>query len=104
MSRFAINFEEKIQSLHRPWSPVELVRVNDHVVRLAIFEGEYPKGFHAHGYDELFFVYRGEIVIQRRGQSDLWLREGELGVIPRGIEHCPKSEGKSTVLMFEPQG
>lgn len=98
-----LNIDAKIRQLSKPWSPIELARVNDHVVHLALFEGEYPKGFHTHEYDELFFVYKGEIIIQMRGQPDLRLREGELGVVPKGAEHCPKAIRPSYMLMFEPK-
>ena len=52
--------------------------------------------------DELFYVYKGSIVIQLRDQPDITLREGELAVIPKGVEHCPKSVEPSYVLLFEP--
>lgn len=95
------NLEEAAKKITVPWSPIELAQVNDQVVRMAIFEGEYH--WHVHeNEDELFFVYKGEITIQLKGQSDLVLKSGEIGMVPKGIEHCPKSAGKSYVLMFEP--
>lgn len=56
-----------------------------------------------HDYDEFFYVYQGEIIIQMRGQPDLRLSEGELGVVPKGVEHCPKAIRPSYVLMFAPK-
>ena len=41
-------------------------------------------------------------VIQVKDQSDVVLHDGELAVIPKGVEHCPKSNGPSYILMFEP--
>jgi mannose-6-phosphate isomerase-like protein (cupin superfamily) len=68
---------------------------------MAMIEGEYH--WHKHtNEDELFYVLRGSIIIQLRGQQDLTLREGEMAVIPKGVEHCPKSEGPSYILLFEP--
>jgi len=48
-------------------------------------------------------VYKGSIVIRVKGHPDVALHEGEMAVIPRGVEHSPKSLKPSTVLMFEPQ-
>jgi mannose-6-phosphate isomerase-like protein (cupin superfamily) len=97
----AINLEDAVEQIDKPWSPIEVARVNDQVVRMSLLEGEYH--WHKHtNEDELFYVYRGSISIQLQGQPDLELREGEMAVIPKGVEHCPKSAQPSYVLVFEP--
>jgi len=58
--------------------------------------------WHTHAEDEFFYVVKGEISIQVKGQPDIVLCEGEMAVVPKGVEHCPKSETDSYVLMFEP--
>ncbi len=97
-----ISLKEKISEIAgRPFSPVDVVKVNGQVVRIALFRGEYH--WHAHdNYDELFYVLSGELVIQVRGQQDFVLKPGELTAIPKGVEHCPRSAKDSYVLMFEP--
>jgi len=96
-----VKLEEALGEIDRPWSPVEVARVNDQVLRMALFLGEYH--WHKHtGEDELFFVYRGRIVIRIRGHEDVTLSAGELAVVPRGVEHSPVSQGASYVIMFEP--
>jgi len=90
-----------MNEINAPWSPVDIARVNDQVVRMALIEGAYH--WHKHGNeDELFYVLRGAIVIQVQGQPDVQLRAGDMAVIPKGVEHRPTSEGPSYVLMFEP--
>lgn len=96
-----VNLEHKAAEIEKPWSPIEIARVNDQVVRMAMIEGEYHWHKHTHE-DELFYVYRGEITLQLRGQPDVTLREGEMAVVPKGVEHCPKSAGRSHILVFEP--
>jgi len=98
-----INIEEKKKIIGgRAWSPVEVAKVNNQIARLALFEGEFI--WHKHdNEDELFLVCSGQIVIQLRNQQDVILNSGEIVVIPRGVEHCPKSVQASYVLMFEPQ-
>lgn len=97
-----INLEKKIQEIEgKPWSPIDITRTNDQVVRMALLEGE----FHWHKHtneDELFYVFKGEIIIQLKNQPNIKLSEGEMVVIPKGIEHCPKSSEPSYVLLFEP--
>ena len=90
-----------MKEITKPWTPIDVARFNDQVVRLALFRGEYH--WHRHeNEDELFFVFKGKITIQLRGQNDMVLNEGEMGLVPKGIEHCPKSDDDSYVLMIEP--
>ena len=97
-----IQLQEKIKEINgRAWSPIDIAKVNDQVVRMALFKGEYH--WHTHNEDEFFYVLEGKITIQIKGQPDLVLQEGEIVVVPKGTEHCPKSDVESYVLMFEPQ-
>ncbi len=96
-----INLEEKIKQIKNPWSPIEVARVNEQVVRMALVKGE----FHWHKHtneDELFYAYKGSIIIQLKDQPDITLHEGEMVVIPKGVEHCPKSDEPAYNLLFEP--
>jgi mannose-6-phosphate isomerase-like protein (cupin superfamily) len=97
----AISLGDKIREIDQPWSPTEVARVNDQVVRMSLVKGKYHWHKHANE-DELFYVYKGEIVIQLKNQEDISLREGQMVVIPKGVEHCPKSIEPSYVLVFEP--
>ena len=95
----SINLEECMNSITEPWTPVDVARWNDQVMRLALFRGAYH--WHVHeGEDELFLVLRGQITVQMRGKAGLVLWEGDLAVIPKGVEHCPASVGRSFVLMM----
>ncbi|HLD86216.1 MAG TPA: cupin domain-containing protein [Patescibacteria group bacterium] len=97
-----IKLGEKIKEINgRTWYPVEVARVNNQVVRLALMKGEYH--WHEHkNEDELFYVVEGELIIQVENESDISLSEGEFTVIPKGKRHCPKSLDGAYVLMFEP--
>ncbi len=96
-----VDIEAKCEEIDEPWSPVDLAIVNDQVIRMALFLGEYH--WHRHEEeDELFYVYRGEITIRIRGYPDVVLGLGEMAVVPRNVEHRPESVGPSYVLMFEP--
>jgi len=96
-----VDIDAKCDEIEEPWSPVDLATVNEQVVRMALFLGEYH--WHRHEEeDELFYVYRGEVTIRIRGQADIVLGAGEMAVIPKDVEHRPESVGPSYVLMFEP--
>ena len=96
-----IDLEEKIRTIEKPWSPIDITYINDQVIRAAIFHGDYH--WHKHDdEDELFLVHRGAIRIQVKGQDTIELAEGQLCVIPKGVEHRPGADEPSVVLMFEP--
>ena len=40
-------------------------------------------------------------IIQLKEQPAIILSEGQIAVIPKGVEHCPKSIEPSFILLFE---
>ncbi|UCG91002.1 MAG: cupin domain-containing protein [candidate division WOR-3 bacterium] len=96
-----INLNDTIKQIDKPWSPITIARVNDQVVRMALVEGEFHWHKHVHE-DELFYACKGNIVMQLREQSDIVLHEGKMVVIPKGVEHCPKSDEPAYNVLFEP--
>ncbi len=99
-----INLKSKMNEIRgKHCSPIDIVRVNDQIVRLSYVDGEFH--WHKHTiHDELFYIIKGKLVIQLKNQQDITLSEGQMTVIPKGIEHCPKSLEPSYVLLFEPFG
>jgi mannose-6-phosphate isomerase-like protein (cupin superfamily) len=88
------------------WEPHRLVSVNDQDVKIARIQGEFV--WHAHpDSDELFLVVSGELTLQLReasGQRDVTLGANDIFVVPRGIEHCPRTpEGVETVIVMVEQ-
>jgi mannose-6-phosphate isomerase-like protein (cupin superfamily) len=75
--------------------------VNDSQVKIAKFGEVFD--WHAHEHeDEAFLVLRGRIAIDFRDGA-VELGEGEFIVVPKTVEHRPRSLSKEpVVLMFEP--
>lgn len=96
-----IDIYNKCGEIDEPWSPIEVARVNDQVVRMALCHGEYHWHRHAEE-DELFYVYKGTLVIEMREHTDITLHAGELAVIPKNVEHRPLSHEPTYVMLFEP--
>ena len=53
--------------------------------------------------DDFFLVLKGRLTIQLR-DGDVELGPGEFYVVPRGVEHCPKADEETHVLLIEPKG
>ena len=53
--------------------------------------------------DELFMVVKGQLTIKFR-DKDVILDEGELIVIPKGVDHLPVAAAEVHVMLIEPKG
>ena len=100
MSADAINLAEKLAKFSDRWSPKVVAELNGQQVKLVKVEGEFVWHHHERE-DELFLVLRGELAIHFRDRV-VRLREGELCVVPRGVEHKPVAEREGCVLLLEP--
>lgn len=97
-----INLAEKIALLERPYAPGVVGHMNDYKLMVVRTLGEFV--WHKHDdTDDFFLVLRGRLTIQLRDR-DVHLEEGELFVVPRGVEHCPKADEEAHVLLIEPEG
>lgn len=94
-----VSIAKIIQSLPGPFQQRDLVTANDTVVRLALFEGEFP--WHEHAEDELFLCWDGSFRIELDGRQPVTLGPGELFVVPRGTRHRPVADESAHVLMIE---
>lgn len=97
-----VDLAAKFELFSEPWSPKLVATLNDYEVKLARIAGEFV--WHSHDdTDELFLVVEGTLTIQMRDR-DVVLGPGQLFVVPRGVEHCPKSDGEVKVVLIEPEG
>jgi mannose-6-phosphate isomerase-like protein (cupin superfamily) len=97
-----VNLAEKIGLLEQPYSPGIVGYLNDYKLVVVRVKGEFV--WHKHDdTDDFFLVLRGRLTIQLRDR-DVELSEGELFVVPRGVEHCPKADEVAHVLLIEPRG
>ena len=95
-----INLAEKLSLFTEHWRPKIIAELNGQHVKLAKFRGEFIWHQHEHE-DELFLVVRGSFRMELRDRT-VELREGEMFVVPRGVEHRPVADEEVAVLLFEP--
>jgi mannose-6-phosphate isomerase-like protein (cupin superfamily) len=96
------NLEKALAAISEHWQPHRLTSINDYDVKVVKLQGAFV--WHTHpDTDELFLLISGELVVQLR-DGDVRLGPGDVYVVPRGVEHCPKAEQEASVVLFEPQG
>lgn len=96
-----INLKEKHALFTKQWHPHQIATVDNMQVLLAKVEGEFV--WHAHeNEDELFQVLKGTLIMKFRDRTEI-VNEGELIVVPKGVEHCPTTKDGEEVhlLLFE---
>jgi len=97
-----VNLAAKFARFDDLWKPRVVAALNGQWVKVAKLDGEFV--WHQHeGQDELFLVVRGRLRIELR-EGALELGEGELAVIPAGVEHRPVAAEETWVVLIEPVG
>ncbi len=96
----SINIAEKYGKFTAHWTPKIIAESNGQLVKLAKLKGDFI--WHNHeAEDELFMIMKGVLTIEFRDKS-ITLKEGEMIVVPKGVDHRPKAEEEAWVLLVEP--
>jgi len=99
-SMIAVNLKDKLTTFSDHWSPKIVSQFNGHDVMVVKVKGEF--NWHSHpDTDDFFLVLKGQITIKLRDR-DIPLREGEMFVVPKGVEHCPVAQEEAELLLIEP--
>jgi|SRR5687767_2804334 len=99
-----INLNQKLSLINDHWNPRIAAELNGQYVKLVKFQGPFTWHFHENE-DELFMVVKGRFRMEYRvagAEQSVWIEEGEMIVIPRGVEHRPVADEECQVLLFEP--
>jgi len=98
----AVNLKDKLETFSEHWSPRIVADFNGNDVMVVKVKGEF--NWHSHpDTDDFFLVIKGQITIKLR-DKDVHLSEGELFVVPKGVEHCPVAADEAELLLIEPHG
>ena len=92
-----VNIDEALASVTEHWSQKVIGEANGQLYKVAKGVGE--TRWHKHDdQDELFIVYKGQLTIQLRDRS-IDLGVGDMFVVSKGVEHCPKAESEAQFLI-----
>jgi mannose-6-phosphate isomerase-like protein (cupin superfamily) len=104
MSSNVTNIDDVLAVFDQLWAPRILATVNDWAVKIAKVRGDHV--WHAHAdTDEVFIILSGELDIARRdpdGETVVRLGPRDVHVVPRGVEHRPRSADGAVIILVEP--
>jgi mannose-6-phosphate isomerase-like protein (cupin superfamily) len=95
-----VNLTDKFAQITEHWRPKVVAELNRQELKLAKFQGVFPWHIHEQE-DEMFLVWSGSMRVEFRDKI-VHIKEGELFVVPKGVEHRTASDAEAHVLIFEP--
>lgn len=102
MEYSSIKLHEKLSKFSEHWSPKIVAQMNDYHFKMVKVQGEFVWHDHPET-DEVFLVLKGKLDIHFR-DGVLTLNEGEMFVVPKGVEHKPVAGEECHILLVEPAG
>lgn len=99
----SINIAEKFSLFDKTWTPHIIGELNGQYVKLCKLKDEFVWHSHEHE-DELFMVFKGTLIMDFRDGHTVEVKEGEILIVPKGVEHLPRTNGEVVFnLLFEPK-
>ena len=94
---------DKFSLFNETWTPKIIAELNNQYVKICKLENDFV--WHSHEKeDELFMVFKGTLFIEFRDREKVQIREGEIVIIPKGVEHRPYTNGDIVFsMLFEPK-
>ena len=97
-----VNFTEKLSNFSDHWSPKVIAEMNDYQFKLVKIKGDFVWHNHADT-DEAFIILEGSMFIELEDEV-IELNEGEMYVVPKGVNHKPYALEECKVMLVEPKG
>ena len=99
----SINIMDKFSLFNETWTPKIIGELNNQYVKICKLKDQFV--WHSHdNEDELFMVFKGTLLIDFRDRKTVEVNEGEILIIPKGVEHRPHTNGEIVLnLLFEPK-
>ncbi len=98
----SLNLANKLQLINEHWSPRVIAEMNDYQFKVVKLLGDFI--WHDHqDTDETFIVLDGQLRIDFP-DGQVLVRQGEMYVVPKGVEHKPYAEQEVSLMLIEPRG
>ena len=98
----SINLSQKFEKFSEHWTPKIIGELNDQFIKIAKVKDDFV--WHSHeNEDELFIVQKGTLFIDFKDSTET-IKPGELIIVPKGVEHRPRTNGEVVfIMLIEPK-
>ena len=95
----SINISEKFSKFEKQWTPHIIGELNNQYVKLCKLKDDFV--WHKHDdEDELFMVFKGTLLMDFRDGRTVEVGEGEILIVPKGVEHRPRTNGEIVYNLY----
>ncbi len=101
MTYEAVNLKQKLSLFNETWTPKVIAEMNDYQFKIVKIKGDFVWHDHPET-DETFFVIEGQVRIDFR-DGYVELNEGDIYVVPKGVEHKPFARNMAKLMLIEPR-
>jgi mannose-6-phosphate isomerase-like protein (cupin superfamily) len=95
-----VNLAEKFAQFSDYYNPRIIGELNGQQIKAAKVKGDFIWHHHENE-DELFLVVKGKLTMDFRDKT-VDIHPGEFIIVPRGVEHRPRADEETEMLLFEP--
>ena len=96
-----MNLNEQLKEVKDYFSPKIVSEVNNQYVKIAKINGD-KVPWHTHeNEDELFYILEGSLVMELEDQESFNMHEGDVFVVPKGVNHKVSSDKECAILLIE---
>lgn len=96
-----VNVNDQIKKIQSYYSPKIIAQVNHEYVKIVKIKGD-KVPWHSHeNEDELFYILEGSLVMELEFQEPFNMQEGDVFVVPKGVNHKVSSDKECAILLIE---
>jgi len=95
------NLEEQLKGVMDYFTPKIIAEVNDQYVKIAKIKGQDIPWHNHENEDELFYILKGELLMEIENEPERALQTGDVFVVPKGVNHRVSSEKECAVMLIE---
>ena len=96
-----VNIAEKFERIKDLHSYKVIAQMNNYYFKIVRAKRDFIWHYHPET-DEVFMIIAGDLAIELRDRI-LHLTEGEMVVIPKGVEHKPSCKEECKIMLIEPK-
>lgn len=96
-----MNLKEAFLNVNNYFSPRIIGEVNDQYIKIAKIKGQEVPWHNHELEDELFYIVQGNLLMEIEYKPAFTMKEGDLFVVKKGVNHRVSSEEECSILLIE---